>query len=235
MLFLTDDSESLDLVLRCSCKTFPLTCVSEVCPGTQNGLSSTGSQENQYNLIRERYDGCEIIMGNLEITQIESNWDFSFLKVNIILCLFRTMSRIAKDAAGKRSIEHVSWLKHISSTQTVHKYWRVLFYSLWSSVFYVDFELDSRLGRSTCFILFFLKPTEFPRLCLGNISPHFFSSGIIIIFYTLIFIIFTKTNTYKTNQNKKRRKHQSWFSSGIILQSFIYHSAVYIVVCATLK
>uniref|UniRef100_A0AAV2LYR5 Receptor protein-tyrosine kinase n=1 Tax=Knipowitschia caucasica TaxID=637954 RepID=A0AAV2LYR5_KNICA len=51
-----------------------------VCPGTQNGLSSTGSQENQYNLIRDRYDGCEIIMGNLEITQIESNWDFSFLK-----------------------------------------------------------------------------------------------------------------------------------------------------------
>uniref|UniRef100_A0A3P8RUZ8 Uncharacterized protein n=1 Tax=Amphiprion percula TaxID=161767 RepID=A0A3P8RUZ8_AMPPE len=52
-----------------------------LCHGTQNGLSSTGSQENQYNLIKDRYDGCEIIMGNLEITQIESNWDFSFLKV----------------------------------------------------------------------------------------------------------------------------------------------------------
>lgn len=51
-----------------------------VCHGTQNGLSSTGSQENQYNLIKDRYDGCEIVMGNLEITQIESNWDFSFLK-----------------------------------------------------------------------------------------------------------------------------------------------------------
>ncbi|XP_031700657.1 receptor tyrosine-protein kinase erbB-3b isoform X1 [Anarrhichthys ocellatus] len=51
-----------------------------VCPGTQNGLSSTGSQEIQYNLIKDRYDGCEIIMGNLEITQIESCWDFSFLK-----------------------------------------------------------------------------------------------------------------------------------------------------------
>lgn len=56
-------------------------CVSAVCPGTQNGLSSTGSQENQYNLNKDRYNGCEIIMGNLEITQIESNWDFSFLKV----------------------------------------------------------------------------------------------------------------------------------------------------------
>ncbi|XP_028308979.1 receptor tyrosine-protein kinase erbB-3b isoform X2 [Gouania willdenowi] len=52
----------------------------EVCAGTHNGLSSTGSQENQYNLIKDRYDGCEIVMGNLEITQIESNWDFSYLK-----------------------------------------------------------------------------------------------------------------------------------------------------------
>uniref|UniRef100_A0A3Q0SIK8 receptor protein-tyrosine kinase n=1 Tax=Amphilophus citrinellus TaxID=61819 RepID=A0A3Q0SIK8_AMPCI len=52
----------------------------KVCPGTQNGLSSTGSQENQYNLIKDRYNGCEIVMGNLEITQIESNWDLSFLK-----------------------------------------------------------------------------------------------------------------------------------------------------------
>uniref|UniRef100_A0A674B1B0 receptor protein-tyrosine kinase n=1 Tax=Salmo trutta TaxID=8032 RepID=A0A674B1B0_SALTR len=40
---------------------------------------STGSQENQYNLIKNRYTGCEIIMGNLEITQIETDWDFSFL------------------------------------------------------------------------------------------------------------------------------------------------------------
>lgn len=61
--------------------------MSVVCPGTQNGLSSTGSQENQYNLTKDRYNGCEIIMGNLEITQIESNWDFSFLKVKIILSL----------------------------------------------------------------------------------------------------------------------------------------------------
>lgn len=56
--------------------------VTVVCPGTQNRLSSTGSQENQYNMIKERYEGCEIIMGNLEITHIESNWDFSFLKVS---------------------------------------------------------------------------------------------------------------------------------------------------------
>lgn len=65
----------------CLCSLY----VSVVCPGTQNGLSSTGSQENQYNLTKDRYDGCEIIMGNLEITQIESNWDFSFLKVTSTL------------------------------------------------------------------------------------------------------------------------------------------------------
>lgn len=62
-------------------------CVSAVCPGTQNGLSSTGSQENQYNLNKDRYNGCEIVMGNLEITQIESNWDFSFLKVKKLASL----------------------------------------------------------------------------------------------------------------------------------------------------
>uniref|UniRef100_A0A8C7F6A1 Receptor protein-tyrosine kinase n=1 Tax=Oncorhynchus kisutch TaxID=8019 RepID=A0A8C7F6A1_ONCKI len=44
-----------------------------------NHTISTGSQENQYNLIKDRYTGCEIIMGNLEITQIEADWDFSFL------------------------------------------------------------------------------------------------------------------------------------------------------------
>ncbi|XP_029973898.1 receptor tyrosine-protein kinase erbB-3b [Salarias fasciatus] len=73
------------VLLLCVCLSWKLQTVSsqtheEVCPGTQNGLSSTGSQENQYNLIKDRYDGCEIVMGNLEITQIESNWDFSFLK-----------------------------------------------------------------------------------------------------------------------------------------------------------
>ncbi|KAM6925620.1 receptor tyrosine-protein kinase erbB-3b [Xenentodon cancila] len=70
----------LCVTLSCRLRTSSLQTHEEVCPGTQNGLSSTGSQENQYNLIKDRYDGCEIVMGNLEITQIESNWDFSFLK-----------------------------------------------------------------------------------------------------------------------------------------------------------
>ncbi|XP_067443578.1 receptor tyrosine-protein kinase erbB-3a isoform X1 [Thunnus thynnus] len=51
-----------------------------VCSGTQNGLSVTGNSEVQYNLMKERYTGCEIIMGNLEITMMEHTRDFSFLQ-----------------------------------------------------------------------------------------------------------------------------------------------------------
>ncbi|KAG7218167.1 hypothetical protein INR49_007449, partial [Caranx melampygus] len=51
-----------------------------VCYGTQNILSMTGNSENQYNLMKERYSGCEIVMGNLEITMMEHSRDFSFLQ-----------------------------------------------------------------------------------------------------------------------------------------------------------
>uniref|UniRef100_A0A672LC74 Receptor protein-tyrosine kinase n=1 Tax=Sinocyclocheilus grahami TaxID=75366 RepID=A0A672LC74_SINGR len=52
---------------------------SKVCTGTKNALSSTGSPVQHYNNLKERYTGCEIVMGNLEITQMESDLDFSFL------------------------------------------------------------------------------------------------------------------------------------------------------------
>ncbi|XP_051947323.1 receptor tyrosine-protein kinase erbB-3-like [Xyrauchen texanus] len=51
----------------------------EVCTGTKNALSSTGTPAQHYNNLKERYAGCEIVMGNLEITQMENNLDFSFL------------------------------------------------------------------------------------------------------------------------------------------------------------
>ncbi|XP_068598627.1 receptor tyrosine-protein kinase erbB-3-like [Brachionichthys hirsutus] len=51
-----------------------------VCSGTQNVLSVTGNSEIQYNLMREMYTGCEIVMGNLEITMMEHTRDFSFLQ-----------------------------------------------------------------------------------------------------------------------------------------------------------
>lgn len=58
--------------------TFPVV----VCTGTQNVLSTTGNSEIQYNLMREMYTGCDIVMGNLEITMMEHTRDFSFLQVS---------------------------------------------------------------------------------------------------------------------------------------------------------
>ncbi|XP_029989818.1 receptor tyrosine-protein kinase erbB-3a isoform X2 [Sphaeramia orbicularis] len=51
-----------------------------VCQGTQNALSTTGNSEIQYNMMKDMYTGCEIVMGNLEITMMEHNRDFSFLQ-----------------------------------------------------------------------------------------------------------------------------------------------------------
>uniref|UniRef100_A0A673CZ82 Receptor protein-tyrosine kinase n=1 Tax=Sphaeramia orbicularis TaxID=375764 RepID=A0A673CZ82_9TELE len=51
-----------------------------LCQGTQNALSTTGNSEIQYNMMKDMYTGCEIVMGNLEITMMEHNRDFSFLQ-----------------------------------------------------------------------------------------------------------------------------------------------------------
>uniref|UniRef100_A0A671X724 Receptor protein-tyrosine kinase n=1 Tax=Sparus aurata TaxID=8175 RepID=A0A671X724_SPAAU len=51
-----------------------------ICSGTQNVLSTTGNSEIQYNLMKVMYSGCEIVMGNLEITMMEHTRDFSFLQ-----------------------------------------------------------------------------------------------------------------------------------------------------------
>uniref|UniRef100_A0AAQ4RVT3 Receptor protein-tyrosine kinase n=1 Tax=Gasterosteus aculeatus aculeatus TaxID=481459 RepID=A0AAQ4RVT3_GASAC len=56
---------------------FALTVV--VCYGTKNGLSTTGDSELQYTLMKDMYTGCEIVMGNLEITMMDHTRDFSFL------------------------------------------------------------------------------------------------------------------------------------------------------------
>jgi hypothetical protein len=52
-----------------------------ICSGTQNALSVTGSSQTQYTLMKEMYSGCEIVMGNLEITMMEHWRDFTFLQV----------------------------------------------------------------------------------------------------------------------------------------------------------
>uniref|UniRef100_A0A671RRY4 Receptor protein-tyrosine kinase n=1 Tax=Sinocyclocheilus anshuiensis TaxID=1608454 RepID=A0A671RRY4_9TELE len=43
-------------------------------------LFVTGSSEVQYKLMKEMYTGCKIVIGNLEITQMEHNRDLSFLQ-----------------------------------------------------------------------------------------------------------------------------------------------------------
>ncbi|KAF7667758.1 hypothetical protein LDENG_00051340 [Lucifuga dentata] len=73
-----------------------------VCSGTQNALSLTGSSDIQYNLMKEMYTGCEIVMGNLEITMMEHSRDFSFLQsirevTGYILLAVNEFSRLPLD------------------------------------------------------------------------------------------------------------------------------------------
>ncbi|KAB5546524.1 hypothetical protein PHYPO_G00073070 [Pangasianodon hypophthalmus] len=51
----------------------------QVCSGTSNGLSFTESSAQHYNNLKNLYSGCEIIIGNLEITLMERDFNFSFL------------------------------------------------------------------------------------------------------------------------------------------------------------
>ncbi|XP_073470075.1 receptor tyrosine-protein kinase erbB-3 [Aquarana catesbeiana] len=59
-----------------------LECVSaqNVCTGTVNGLSVTGEAEYQHLTLKNMYNNCHIVMGNLEIVLVENNKDLSFLK-----------------------------------------------------------------------------------------------------------------------------------------------------------
>lgn len=52
-----------------------------VCTGTMNGLSVTGEAEYQHLTLKNMYNNCHIVMGNLEIVLVENNKDLSFLKV----------------------------------------------------------------------------------------------------------------------------------------------------------
>ncbi|XP_051993181.1 receptor tyrosine-protein kinase erbB-4-like [Xyrauchen texanus] len=56
-------------------------CASQsVCPGTDNKLSTLSDLDQQYKTLRKFYENCEVVMGNLEITNIERNRNLSFLK-----------------------------------------------------------------------------------------------------------------------------------------------------------
>uniref|UniRef100_A0A8C7CUF1 Receptor protein-tyrosine kinase n=1 Tax=Oncorhynchus kisutch TaxID=8019 RepID=A0A8C7CUF1_ONCKI len=80
------------------CLSFPAV----ICSGTQNALSVTGSSQTQYTLMKDMYSGCEIVMGNLEITMMEHWRDFTFLQsirevTGYILIAINQFSRLPLD------------------------------------------------------------------------------------------------------------------------------------------
>uniref|UniRef100_A0A4W3IZU1 receptor protein-tyrosine kinase n=1 Tax=Callorhinchus milii TaxID=7868 RepID=A0A4W3IZU1_CALMI len=59
---------------------FALSLNLTVCAGTENKLSTLSDLEQQYRALRKNYENCEVVMGNLEITNIDRNRDLSFLR-----------------------------------------------------------------------------------------------------------------------------------------------------------
>ncbi|XP_066485210.1 epidermal growth factor receptor [Tiliqua scincoides] len=51
-----------------------------VCQGTNNKLTQLASIEEHYNSLKRMYEGCEVVLGNLEITHVNHSYDLSFLK-----------------------------------------------------------------------------------------------------------------------------------------------------------
>uniref|UniRef100_A0A3Q1C6L6 Receptor protein-tyrosine kinase n=1 Tax=Amphiprion ocellaris TaxID=80972 RepID=A0A3Q1C6L6_AMPOC len=67
-----------------------------------NALSTTGNSELQYNLMKKMYTGCDIVIGNLEITMMDHTRDFSFLQsikevTGYILFALNVFSRLPLD------------------------------------------------------------------------------------------------------------------------------------------
>uniref|UniRef100_A0ABM5GLZ1 receptor protein-tyrosine kinase n=1 Tax=Pogona vitticeps TaxID=103695 RepID=A0ABM5GLZ1_9SAUR len=52
----------------------------KVCQGTSNKLTRLGSSEDHYNSLKRTYEGCEVVLGNLEITYVKDNYNLTFLK-----------------------------------------------------------------------------------------------------------------------------------------------------------
>uniref|UniRef100_A0A8C7CPJ6 Receptor protein-tyrosine kinase n=1 Tax=Oncorhynchus kisutch TaxID=8019 RepID=A0A8C7CPJ6_ONCKI len=91
--------------LNVCCELITIFCLSfpaVICSGTQNALSVTGSSQTQYTLMKDMYSGCEIVMGNLEITMMEHWRDFTFLQsirevTGYILIAINQFSRLPLD------------------------------------------------------------------------------------------------------------------------------------------
>uniref|UniRef100_A0A4W3IWW5 receptor protein-tyrosine kinase n=1 Tax=Callorhinchus milii TaxID=7868 RepID=A0A4W3IWW5_CALMI len=68
-----ETDQQLQFTLRCFAHKI-------LCAGTENKLSTLSDLEQQYRALRKNYENCEVVMGNLEITNIDRNRDLSFLR-----------------------------------------------------------------------------------------------------------------------------------------------------------
>lgn len=61
---------------------FLCVCLFPVCQGTNNKLTQLGTYEDHFLSLQRMLNNCEVVLGNLEITYMQSNYDLSFLKVS---------------------------------------------------------------------------------------------------------------------------------------------------------
>ncbi|XP_078716744.1 receptor tyrosine-protein kinase erbB-4-like [Lampetra fluviatilis] len=62
------------------CLLLPGSAQQEVCSGTENKLSLSATRDLQYQALRKTYEHCQVVLGNLEITNIGADKDLSFLR-----------------------------------------------------------------------------------------------------------------------------------------------------------
>lgn len=55
--------------------------LSAVCQGTNNKLTQLGTWDDHFLSLQRMLNNCEVVLGNLEITYMQRNYDLSFLKV----------------------------------------------------------------------------------------------------------------------------------------------------------
>ncbi|KAK2096043.1 hypothetical protein P7K49_025077 [Saguinus oedipus] len=70
-----------------------------VCQGTSNKLTQLGTFEDHFLSLQRMFNNCEVVLGNLEITYVQRNYDLSFLKTiqevaGYVLIALNTVERI---------------------------------------------------------------------------------------------------------------------------------------------
>ncbi|PNI26290.1 EGFR isoform 9 [Pan troglodytes] len=71
----------------------------KVCQGTSNKLTQLGTFEDHFLSLQRMFNNCEVVLGNLEITYVQRNYDLSFLKTiqevaGYVLIALNTVERI---------------------------------------------------------------------------------------------------------------------------------------------